>query len=215
MKKYLCGVFVWFLALAMACTASPAAAAGHAAVQQDSDAAENVVQGVPAIVRDGSGTDGAMLDEQEQELRQALDGSETFSLRREGDLLAVSLRSDPVFDTANPTFVRSAYYRDLDRIARVLNQYPDTEIRVEGYTDSKGAASSNQVLSARRAAAIRDIFVLKCVLPARMQTQGCGESSPVASNDNEAGRKLNRRVEIKIQPSKKEGRTAAVWEPGR
>jgi outer membrane protein OmpA-like peptidoglycan-associated protein len=73
-------------------------------------------------------------------------------------------------------------------------------VRVEGHTYSKGSDEYNMDLSNRRAAAVRDLLVQRGVAQNRMEVIGYGKSMPVATNDTEAGRQMNRRVEIKIAP---------------
>jgi outer membrane protein OmpA-like peptidoglycan-associated protein len=142
---------------------------------------------------------GHMMDKQEQEMRQALADSEAASIRREGNLLAITLRGDVAFDH-DSAIVRPGLYTEIDRIANVMLQYPDTVIRVEGHTDSTGTEEYNMDLSARRADSVKNLIVQKGVAPVRLETMAFGESSPVATNDTEAGRQMNRRVEIKIAP---------------
>jgi outer membrane protein OmpA-like peptidoglycan-associated protein len=142
---------------------------------------------------------GHMMDKQEQEMRQALADSEAASIRREGNLLAITLRGDVTFDH-DSAIVRPGLYTEIDRIANVMLQYPDTVIRVEGHTDSTGTEEYNMDLSARRADSVKNLIVQKGVAPVRLETMAFGESSPVATNDTEAGRQMNRRVEIKIAP---------------
>jgi outer membrane protein OmpA-like peptidoglycan-associated protein len=72
---------------------------------------------------------------------------------------------------------------------------------VEGFTDSVGSEEFNQVLSERRADAVREALLARGVDPSRIAVHGFGESYPVASNDNSAGRQLNRRVEIVVANS--------------
>ena len=81
-----------------------------------------------------------------------------------------------------------------------MTSFGATYLRVEGNTDSTGAVSSNMTLSERRALAVKN-YILKNfpnIEAARFQTIGRGSSQPVASNDSEAGRQLNRRTEIKV-----------------
>ncbi|MFP3982865.1 MAG: OmpA family protein [Desulfurivibrionaceae bacterium] len=127
------------------------------------------------------------------------DESEAAAVRREGDLLAVSLKGDVTFDHDSAK-VRPDLYNEIDRISNVLLQYPQTVIRVEGHTDSTGSESYNMDLSQRRAQAVKDLIVQRNVQENRIETAAFGESMPVASNDTEAGRRINRRVEIKIAP---------------
>jgi len=142
---------------------------------------------------------GKMMDNQEQDMRQALATSEAAAVRREGNLLAVTFKGDVTFDT-NSAVVKPGLYAEIDRVAGVLTQYPQTLIRVEGHTDSVGTEAYNMDLSFRRANSVRDLLVQRGVTMSRIQPVGFGETMPVATNDTEAGRQLNRRVEIKIAP---------------
>jgi len=142
---------------------------------------------------------GRMMDNQERDMRTALAASEAASVKREGDLLSVMFKSDMTFDVNSAT-VRPGLYTELDRVANVMRQYPQTLIRVEGHTDSTGSDEYNMNLSKRRAQAVGDLLVQRNVSSARIELVGYGETAPIASNENEAGRQMNRRVEIKIAP---------------
>jgi outer membrane protein OmpA-like peptidoglycan-associated protein len=142
---------------------------------------------------------GKMMDNQERDMRAALASSEAAAVSREGNLLAVTFKGDVTFDT-NSVVVRPGLYSELDRVARVMNQYPNTLIRVEGHTDSKGSNEYNMDLSNRRANSVRNLLVQRGIAGSRIEVVGFGETMPVASNTTEAGRQKNRRVEIKIAP---------------
>ena len=142
---------------------------------------------------------GKMMDNQEKAMRDTLATSEAAAVSREGNLLAVTFKGDVTFDT-NSTEVRPGLYSEINRVAAVLNQYPDTFIRVEGHTDSKGTNEYNMNLSKRRSDAVKTLLVLRGVADSRIEVVGFGETMPVATNDTEAGRQKNRRVEIKIAP---------------
>jgi outer membrane protein OmpA-like peptidoglycan-associated protein len=142
---------------------------------------------------------GKMMDNQEKEMRDALAKSEVAAVTREGNLLSVTFKGDVTFDT-NSTEVRPELYTEINRVARVLNQYPDTLIRVEGHTDSKGSDEYNMGLSKRRAAAVKTLLSLRGVAENRIEVVGYGKTMPIATNDTELGRQKNRRVEIKIAP---------------
>jgi outer membrane protein OmpA-like peptidoglycan-associated protein len=142
---------------------------------------------------------GKMMDNQEKEMRDALAKSEAAAVTREGNLLSVTFKGDVTFDT-NSTEVRPELYTEINRVARVLNQYPDTLIRVEGHTDSKGSDEYNMDLSKRRAAAVKTLLSLRGVAENRIEVVGYGKTMPIATNDTELGRQKNRRVEIKIAP---------------
>lgn len=142
---------------------------------------------------------GYMMDKQEQDMRQALAASDAAAVQREGNLLSVVLKGDVSFDT-NSSVVRPGLYGELDRIASVLVQYPQTLIRIEGHTDNVGSEAHNMDLSRRRAEAVKNLLVQRGVDGSRMEVVAFGESTPVATNDTEAGRQKNRRVELKIAP---------------
>jgi len=146
---------------------------------------------------------GKMMDNQEKEMRDALAASEAAAVTREGNLLAVTFKGDVTFDI-NSTEVRRGLYTEINRVAGVLNQYPDTLIRVEGHTDSKGSDEYNMNLSKRRADAVKTLLSQRGVADSRMEVVGFGKIMPVATNDTEAGRQMNRRVEIKIAPKTQE-----------
>ncbi len=142
---------------------------------------------------------GKMMDNQEKAMRDALVKSEAAAVKREGNLLSVTFKGDVTFDT-NSTEVRQELYTEINRVAGILNQYPDTLIRVEGHSDSKGLDEYNMDLSKRRANAVKVLLVMRGVADSRIEVVGFGKTMPVASNDTEAGRQKNRRVEIKIVP---------------
>ena len=143
---------------------------------------------------------GRMMDNQEAEMRQALAQSEEVAVRREGDLLALTLKGDVSFDVDSDV-VLPGLYNELDRIAQILVKYPQTTIVVEGHTDSSGSDAYNQGLSERRALSVQRLLVERGVSQNRISTVGYGETRPVASNDNPAGRQMNRRVEIRVNPN--------------
>jgi outer membrane protein OmpA-like peptidoglycan-associated protein len=146
---------------------------------------------------------GKMMDDQEQDMRDALAESEAAAIHREGDLLAVSLKGDVTFDYNSAT-VRPGLYSEIDRIVNVLLKYPQTVIRVEGHTDSSGSDAYNMDLSQRRADSVKNLFIQRGLSPSRIETMAFGESLPVADNSTEAGRAMNRRVEIKIAPTQQQ-----------
>lgn len=142
---------------------------------------------------------GKMMDNQEKEMREALARSEAAAVTREGNLLSVTFKGDVTFDT-NSTELRPGLYNEINRVAAVLNQYPDTLISVEGHTDSVGSDEYNMDLSRRRAQTVKNLLVMRDVAENRIETIGFGKTMPVAGNETEAGRQKNRRVEIRIAP---------------
>jgi outer membrane protein OmpA-like peptidoglycan-associated protein len=103
--------------------------------------------------------------------------------------------SGVLFDTGKTTLNEGAA-PTLDRVSSFMNQYPDTRLIVEGYTDNQGRDSTNQDLSQRRALAVSDALVSRGVQRDRIEVVGRGPMLPVASNDTAAGRQQNRRVEM-------------------
>jgi outer membrane protein OmpA-like peptidoglycan-associated protein len=156
--------------------------------------------GIGAVVGGlAGGSIGRYMDNQEATMRQQLAGVEGASIQRNADLLAVTFKSDVLFDT-NSAALKAGSYDEMNRVAQVLNQYPDTTILIAGHTDSTGSDTYNQQLSERRAAAVKNALSGQGVNPARMSTIGYGESRPIADNSIESGRQINRRVEITIAP---------------
>ena len=143
---------------------------------------------------------GAMMDKQEADMRDALAQSEGVAVQREGDLLALTFKSDVTFDVDSDVLL-GGVYTELDRVAAVLARYPQTIIIVEGHTDSTGSDSYNQQLSERRANSVARYLTQRGVNASRIKAIGYGEQRPVASNDTAEGRRQNRRVEIRISPN--------------
>ncbi len=137
---------------------------------------------------------GSYMDRQEQALRDAMSASEAASIQRNRDVLTATFKSDVFFDFDSYN-LKSGAYSEIGRISNVLNQFPQTTIRVEGHTDATGPENYNLELSGRRAEAVKNALVQRGVDPRRIQTVGFGESQPVSS-DNAA----NRRVNIVIAP---------------
>jgi outer membrane protein OmpA-like peptidoglycan-associated protein len=157
---------------------------------------------------------GNYMDKQEADMRQALANAEAASIQRERqvldeasrrdvDVLTVTFKSDYLFAVNSSSLLPGAY-DEVNRVAQVLNQYPQTTIVISGHTDSTGSEQYNQALSERRANAVKNALVGMGVNPARMTTIGYGKSKPVASNASEAGRQLNRRVELRIVPQQQQ-----------
>lgn len=156
--------------------------------------------GIGAVVGGlAGGSIGRYMDNQEAAMRQQLAGVEGANIQRNADLLAVTFKSDVLFDT-NSAALKPGSYDEMNRVAQVLNQYPETTIVIAGHTDGAGSEAYNQQLSERRAAAVKNALTGQGVNPARMSTIGYGESKPIADNNSEYGRQMNRRVDITIAP---------------
>lgn len=100
--------------------------------------------------------------------------------------------------------IKSGSERTLKRVADFLNEYPNRKVLIEGFTDNTGADSYNQDLSERRSASVKSTLVDNGVDSSRIRARGYGEDHAVASNDSQAGRLQNRRVEIIIADEGKE-----------
>ncbi|MDN3607555.1 OmpA family protein [Kaistella yonginensis] len=138
---------------------------------------------------------GGKMDKQAKEIKETLPGAE---VERVGEGIRVTMKENMVnfgFDSSNLTETAKA---NLDKLAQVLTNNPDTNINIYGHTDSKGADSYNLSLSERRAGAVKSYLMAKGVSSSRMLAMGMGENEPIASNDTDAGRAQNRRVEFAI-----------------
>ncbi|MGA3080427.1 MAG: OmpA family protein [Terracidiphilus sp.] len=110
--------------------------------------------------------------------------------------LIVSM-SDVLFDTGQYSLKPGAREK-LAKVAGILIAYPGLNIAVGGYTDNVGGDAMNQKLSENRAGAVRDFLIVQGVTANSLSSQGFGNTLPVASNDNSAGRQENRRVELVV-----------------
>jgi outer membrane protein OmpA-like peptidoglycan-associated protein len=159
------------------------------------------------------GAIGHYMDKQKREFDQLLAESQAREqaailqgVQREGDAIMLTFKSDVLFDTNSSAIKAGAYSSgEIDRVAQILNRYPETRIKVIGYTDSTGSESYNLQLSEQRANAVKNALAIKNVNAARMTAMGMGESNPIADNSTEGGRQLNRRVSIVIEPLQQEG----------
>lgn len=146
---------------------------------------------------------GAYMDSQRKDLEKVLAPevqAGNVSVTKQADnALLVTMTSGTAFDT-NSTVLKPGFTPSLDKIAKVLNTYGKTTLTIVGHTDSVGSDAANQILSERRAQAVVDYLLSRKVLDERLDSYGKGEKEPAASNDSEAGRQLNRRVEIWITP---------------
>jgi OmpA-OmpF porin, OOP family len=120
---------------------------------------------------------------------------ELADLAKQTDRGLVMTLSDVLFDTGRATLKPGAD-RDLDRLATALKHNPNMRVMIEGHTDSVGGDDYNQALSERRGEAVADALRMHGVPESRYEVRGLGKAFPVASNDTQAGRQQNRRVEI-------------------
>ncbi len=144
------------------------------------------------------GAVGNYMDRQEAKLRAQLQGT-GVSVTRVGDQIVLNMPSNITFATDQDT-VTPGFYPTLNSVALVLKEFNQTLVDINGHTDSTGSAGYNQGLSQRRAQAVAGYLQAQGVDGRRFWVQGFGASQPVASNDTDAGRAQNRRVEIYLSP---------------
>ena len=118
-----------------------------------------------------------------------------------GSAIRISLKSSVLFDF-DKSALKPEATDELHRAALKITEFPSVRIMIEGHTDNSGSDNYNIELSRKRAAAVRDYFITQERLEASwIESRGFGESRPIASNDTEEGRAMNRRVEIIILPT--------------
>ena len=144
------------------------------------------------------GAVGAYQDRQEAALRSQMAGT-GVDVIRDGDNITLSMPGAITFGF-DSSALQPQFRPVLDDLAVTLNEYNQTIIEVAGHTDSVGDAAYNQNLSEQRAATVASYLAGRGIMRDRMITIGAGESRPIASNDTEAGRAQNRRVEITLVP---------------
>ena len=136
---------------------------------------------------------GAYMDKQEADLRNAMASTisqNNATIQRNNEqMLTATFKSDLFFDV-NSSTIKPGGYAELDRVANVLAQYPQTMIRVEGHTDQTGSEQYNLQLSERRANAVKNALTQKGIDAARITPVGMGECCPVSS-DNAANRRVS------------------------
>lgn len=163
----------------------------------------------------GGAAVGHYMDNQQRDLNTALaeeQRQKEIELERmKDDTLKVTMKSEVSFDYDSAA-VKPAFRETLDKLADLLRKYDRTIVHVVGHTDSRGSEAYNQSLSERRARAVMDYLVSRGVPAERLRSEGRGETEPRASNATEAGRQLNRRVELYLKPIV-EGQEQKAYEP--
>ncbi|MGB9907786.1 MAG: OmpA family protein [Candidatus Saccharicenans sp.] len=142
---------------------------------------------------------GRQMDKQAEEMRRDLEGAK---VERIGEGIKITFDSGLLFDV-DKYDLRPASQENLKRLATILNKYPDTNIIIEGHTDSTGTREYNLTLSERRAKAVANFLAQLDVQSSRFTVQGYGPDQPLASNDTPEGRQQNRRVDLGIIANEK------------
>ena len=144
------------------------------------------------------GTAGALIgnymDKQAEEMQRDIKNAR---IERIGEGIKITFDSGLLFETNSATLSTGAK-QNIEELARILTKYDDTDILVEGHTDSIGTEEYNQKLSERRAESVANYAKGLGVKGSRFTTIGYGETQPVTSNSTASGRQQNRRVEIAI-----------------
>jgi outer membrane protein OmpA-like peptidoglycan-associated protein len=173
------------------------AVVGAASGDDATERRQRATVGAAAGAAIGAGV-GAYQDRQEAALRRQMAGT-GVEVERQGDNIMLNMPSGITFDFAKYD-LKPQFRPVLDNLATTLNEYGQTRIEITGHTDSVGSDSANMTLSQNRANSVAGYLGSRGVANGRMIVNGAGESRPVASNDTDAGRAQNRRVEITLVP---------------
>lgn len=142
---------------------------------------------------------GRQMDKQAEEIKKTVPDAK---VERVGEGIVVEFSSNVLFgfDKSN---LSSDAKTNLNKLVYVLNSYPDTDIEIQGHTDSKGSDAYNQTLSEQRASAVSSYLSGKDIAYNRLSIRGFGENSPKYSNSTKDGQMQNRRVEFLITANEK------------
>ena len=222
MKRMVCGLFITSTVLGLAgCatddphrrakTGAALGAVAGAVLGHQIDGKKGRFVGAAAGALAGAAV-GDYMDDQQKEFEEQLaaerEAKQLEIERMENDLLKLSLSSEVSFDFDSAK-LKPSFEPSLKKLTKVLKKYDKTLITVVGHTDSVGSEAYNQKLSERRAAAVKTYLIDHGIEPARITAIGRGESEPRDTNETEAGRQLNRRVEILVKPITAESSPAA------
>ena len=169
------------------------AAVGAAVGRANGSTAKGAIIGA-AVGGTAGAVIGHQMDQQAKEIRQNIPGA---IVERVGEGLQVTFESGLLFDYDSDV-LREAARKNLATLAASLEKYPNTDLMIVGHTDATGPDTYNMTLSERRAAAASNYLAAQGVARSRLRSTGRGETEPVVSNDTEADRQKNRRVEVAI-----------------
>jgi len=149
------------------------------------------------------GSVGNYMDEQQRDfeysLRQERNQNQLEIERLRDNTLRLTVDNEVSFDF-DKADIRPSFRASLDKLARVISKYDRTVVHIVGHTDAIGSQQYNQQLSERRARSVEAYLLSRGVAGSRLESWGLGEDEPRADNETEAGRQLNRRVEIFVKP---------------
>jgi len=142
---------------------------------------------------------GNQMDKQAEEIKKTVPDAK---VERVGEGIVVEFNSNVLFGFDESTLSADAK-TSLDKLVKVLDSYPDTDIEIQGHTDSKGSVAYNQALSERRATAVSGYLAGQGTAGSRLTIKGYGETIPKYENNTTEGRTENRRVEFLIAANEK------------
>lgn len=142
---------------------------------------------------------GRNMDKQAEEIQKDIAGAK---VERVGEGIKITFDSGILFKT-NSSKLEAPAKTNIEKLSKILNKYPDTNILVCGYTDATGKEDFNMKLSEQRAKSVVDYTASLGVTSSRFTYKGLGPQEPVASNDTPDGRQANRRVEIAVFANEK------------
>lgn len=149
------------------------------------------------------GTAGAIIgrdmDKQAEEIKNDIPGAK---VERVEEGIKVEFNEKILFDFSKSD-IGDAAKVNLNKLVAVLNKYPNTNIEVQGHTDSRGTDEYNMGLSERRASTVANYLIANGIASGRITTKGFGESAPAYTNDTQEGMAQNRRVEFLITANDK------------
>ncbi|HSR41059.1 MAG TPA: OmpA family protein [Longimicrobiales bacterium] len=140
---------------------------------------------------------GSQMDDAAEELERDL---ENAKVERVGEGIQITFDSGILFEF-DSSELKDAARANLGELSQSLNEYENYDVLVVGHTDSRGSDDYNLSLSRRRAQAAATYLQSRGIATDRIHVEGLGETEPVASNETDAGRQLNRRVEVAIYAS--------------
>jgi outer membrane protein OmpA-like peptidoglycan-associated protein len=142
---------------------------------------------------------GSYMDKQAAEMEKDLEGAK---IERIGEGIKITFDSGILFDIDKAS-LKAASKENLAKLASILQKYEDTDILLEGHTDSTGTEEYNLTLSKQRSQSVANYLAQLKVNPTRFTIMGYGESQPIATNNTVEGRQLNRRVDLGIMANDK------------